>query len=100
MTEERHGARLHTSNFRTVTSDAVDSIDYSPKVKIIEVEFKGGDTYHYLNAKRTEWNKMIACADQKEGLGAYINQVFKAPYKKGERNYYKLNVVPGKLNIY
>jgi len=99
MTEERYGARLHTSNFRTVISDAVDSIDYSQKIKIIEVEFKGGDVYHYLNAKRTEWNKMIAFADQKEGLGAYINQVFKAPYKKGERNYYKLNIIHKKQHI-
>jgi hypothetical protein len=98
MTEERYGFRLQTGNFRKVISDAVHSIDYSPALKIIEVEFKGGDIYHYLDVKKSEWNKMIECADKKEGLGGYINQVFKEPYKKGERSYYRLNVIHGKLN--
>ena len=95
MAEESYGVRLQTSNFRKVISDAVDSIDYSPSIKIIEIEFKGGDIYHYLDAKKPEWNKMLALAKKKEGLGAYINQVFKAPYKNGERNYYRLHVIHG-----
>jgi hypothetical protein len=98
MAEERYGVRLRTKNFRRVRSNAVDSIDYSAKVKIIEVEFKGANIYHYLNVKRTEWDKMIEFADKGEGLGVYINQVFKQPYDKGERKYYKLHIIREKIN--
>jgi hypothetical protein len=94
---KKHALRLRTKNFRRVTSEAVASIDYSPATKIIEVKFKDGEIYHYLNTKKTEWNKMIEFADKGKGLGAYINQVFKEPYKTGERNYYKLNVIEEKL---
>lgn len=90
MAEEKYGFRLQSKNFRTVTSEAVDSIDYNPKAKIIEIEFKGGDVYHYLDAKNAEWKKMLGFVQKKKGLGAYVNQLFKEPYKKGERRYYRL----------
>jgi hypothetical protein len=84
---------LHTKNFRRVTSKAITGIDYNAKAKIIEVEFKDGEVYHYLNAQIREWDKMMEFADKKKGLGAYINQVFKEPYKRGKIKYYKLNVI-------
>jgi hypothetical protein len=96
MAEEKYGVRLQSGNFRTVTSDAVETIDYSPEAKIIEIEFKNEDVYHYLDAKKTEWNKMLEFADKKKGLGGYVNQVFKVPYKKGKREYYKLNIIEEK----
>ena len=95
--KEKYELRLGTKNFRRVTSDAVASIDYSPGAKIIEIEFKDGEIYHYLNAKKTEWNKMIGFAGRKKGLGGYVNQGFKEPYKSGERKYYKLNVIEERL---
>lgn len=94
---ERYGPRLSTKNFRKVRSHAVASIDYNPKARIIEIEFKEGEVYHYLNTRKTEWNTIIAFAGKGEGLGAYINQVFKEPYNRGERKYYKLNVIEEKV---
>ena len=86
--------RLYTKNFRRVKSHAATTIDYDPKAKIIEIEFKTGEIYHYCDAKRSEWNKMIEFAAKKEGLGTYVNQVFKKPYYSGERKFYKLDVIP------
>ena len=37
---DKYGERLGTKNFRKVTSEAALSIDYSPKRKIIEIEYK------------------------------------------------------------
>jgi nitrogen fixation/metabolism regulation signal transduction histidine kinase len=90
---EKSVLRLRTKNYRRVISEAISNIDYNAKLKIIEIEFKDGEVYHYLNAKKSEWNKMIEFADKGKGLGAYINQIFKEPYKTGERKYYRLNAI-------
>ncbi|MEP6683879.1 MAG: KTSC domain-containing protein [Parafilimonas sp.] len=90
---EKYAIRLRTDNFRKVTSKAIANIDYDREAKIIEIKFKDGEIYHYLDAKKTEWNRMIEFADKEKGLGAYINQVFKEPYKTGRRKYYKLDEI-------
>lgn len=89
---DKYAQRLHTGNFRKVTSDAVNSIDFDEKQNIVEVEWKGRHVYHYLNATKKEWNKMIEFANEGKGLGTYLNQVFKKPYDNCERNYYQLIV--------
>jgi len=98
MAEERYGLRLQTENYRPTKSEAIDSIDYSPKAKIIEIEFKDDGIYHYLDAKKTEWKKMLEFVENKKGLGGYVNQTFKEPYKKREREYYRLIVLEEKSN--
>ena len=90
---EKQALRLRTKNFRYVTSRAVTAIDYNARAKIIEIEFREGEVYHYLNAKKTEWGTLLQFAAKKEGLGVYVNTVFKKPYENGERKYYKLNVI-------
>ncbi|MBV9963333.1 MAG: KTSC domain-containing protein [Parafilimonas sp.] len=101
MAEERYGHRLQTRNFRPVTSGAILSIDYSPKNKLVEVEFKDSDIYHYLDAKKKEWEKMLEFVRKKEGLGGYVNSVFKDPYNKGEaHNNYRLTLFEFKHSIF
>jgi hypothetical protein len=95
---EKYEVRLRTKNFRRVKSEAVKSIDYEPTEKIIEIEYTTGETYHYRDAKRKEWNKMMEFANKGEGLGGYINEVFKEPYKKQERDSYKVNLIPEDLD--
>ncbi|MBA3649585.1 MAG: KTSC domain-containing protein [Chitinophagales bacterium] len=88
---DKYGIRLNTENHRKVSSQAVSSIDYSVKEKIIEIKFKEeARIFHYLNVKRNEWNKMMGLAEKKKGLGVYINQVFKKPYNDDYRDYYEL----------
>jgi hypothetical protein len=57
---DKYGKRLHTKNFRRVTSEAAISIDYYPELKIIEIEYQTGKIYHYLNMNNNVWNKFLA----------------------------------------
>lgn len=92
---DRFVPRLRTGNFTRVVSRAVTSIDYDAKARIIEIEYTTGEIYHYHNARKTEWIKMLALAVEEKGLGAYVNQVFKRHYTNGGRKYYRLNLPGG-----
>lgn len=86
---DKYGARLNTENYKEVKSAAATSIDYYPKLKIIEIEFSSGSIYHYLNVKKPVWNKFLAFAAKGKGLGEFISQ-FKQPYNDGVERYYEL----------
>jgi len=88
---DKYGRRLHTENFRRVTSEAVNNIDYDPGLKIIEIEYKPGNIYHYLNMNKNAWNKFLELADKGEGLGNYINHNFKKKIDDEGHDYYELN---------
>ena len=90
--------RLHTKNFRRITSEAAISIDYYSKLKIIEIEYKNGKIYHYLNMNKKVWNKFLEFANKGKGLGAYINQDFKYMIDENNYGYYELIVVPKYTN--
>ena len=85
MLPDKYGVRLNSNYFRKVKSHAVVSIDYDERLKMIEIEFVNKEVYHYLNTNHKEWNKFIEFSNKGEGLGAYINQVFKKKH-----DYYKL----------
>ncbi len=88
--KDKYGKRLHTKNFRSVTSQAATSIDYHPKEKIIEIEFKTKKFYHYLNMNKEVWDKFLNLANKGKGLGTYINQDFKDMIERENYNYYEL----------
>ena len=85
-----YGKRLHSKNFRRVNSHAAFSIDYDEKKKIIEIEYKTGKIYHYLNMSKTIWKKILSFADKGKGLGTYINQEFKKMINEDNYDYYEL----------
>ncbi|MGB8190700.1 MAG: KTSC domain-containing protein [Chitinophagaceae bacterium] len=90
--EPKRVERLQTDNFRFInTSEAVQSIDYYGKLKILEVEFVNSDddhsTYHYLNVPKATWQELQDTIESGESLGTYINKVIKPNY-----DYYKLEV--------
>lgn len=88
--ETKNALRLETDNFRFVnTSEAVQSLDYSKRLKILEVEFINGGVYHYLNVSNDTWKQLQETIEDGESLGAYINASIKANH-----DYYKLDV-PG-----
>jgi hypothetical protein len=95
---DKNGIRLNTKNFKRVDSEAVVSIDYNEKLRIIEIEFTNRKIFHYLSVKKSEWKEMISIINNKESLGTHINRVFKKPYNKGERDYYELIVEPEFIN--
>lgn len=88
--ETRNAPRLETDNFRFInTSEAVQSIDYSKRLKILEVEFINGGVYHYLKVNGDTWKALQETIAQGESLGGYVN----GPVKTNH-DYYKL-AVPG-----
>lgn len=87
---DKYEKRLHTKQFRQVTSRAITSIDYNAKSKILEIEFKTGHIYHYLDINKNIWKKVLEFADKGEGLGAYINQDFKAMVEDEKGDYYEV----------
>ena len=89
---DKYSERLHTINFRRVTSEAVISIDYYEKLKIIEIEYKTGKIYHYRNMTKDIWNKFLVFADKSKGLGTYIDQDFKQMIDDNNYDYYELIV--------
>ena len=89
---DKYSERLHTINFRRVTSEAAISIDYHPKLKIIEIEYKTGKVYHYLHMNKDIWNKFLEFADKGNGLGSYINQEFKQMIDDNNYDYHELIV--------
>jgi hypothetical protein len=91
----KYGDRLHTINFRRVTSEAAISIDYHPKLKILEIEYKPGKVYQYLHIDKKIWDTFLDFANIGEGLGAYINQDFKKMIDENNIGYYEL-IVAGK----
>lgn len=87
---DKYGRRLHTKNFRRVSSEAAISIDYDSKLKIIEIEYKTGKTYQYLDMNKKVWNRFLEFADKGKGLGAYINQDFKCVVDENDYDYYEV----------
>ncbi len=87
---DKYGERLYTKNYKRVNSDAAFSIDYYTKLKIVEIEYKTGKIYHYLNINKKIGNKFIAFANKGEGLGTYINQDFKKMIEENNYDYYEL----------
>lgn len=86
--ETKNALRLETDNFRFVnTSEAVQSLDYSKSLKILEVEFINGGVYHYLNVSKDTWKELQETIEDGESLGGYINSTIKANH-----DYYKLDV--------
>lgn len=98
--------RLSTKNFiKTPFSEAIKSIDYSIKLKLLEIEFKeenGNDkVYHYLGVERRIFENILHLKKTIDSLptplpkklreiyslGRFVNQQVKPQY-----DYYELIV--------
>ena len=60
-----------------VQSSSVAEISYDPKTKILEVVFRKGDVYQYLDVPMNVYHDMI-CADS---VGRFFNLQVKSNYK-------------------
>ena len=102
--QSRTGPRLNTKNFiKTPLSKAVISIDYSAKLKLLEIEFRDNQQiYHYKNVKKDVYEKLLMLkklresrssfseekVEEKYSIGKFVNQKVKTPH-----DYYELQVL-------
>ncbi|MEO7802374.1 MAG: KTSC domain-containing protein [Ginsengibacter sp.] len=87
---DKYAKRLHTDNFRQVTSKAIASLDYKTRSKILEIVFRTGHIYHYTDINKKIWQQISKFADRGEGLGTYVNQNFKSMVEEEHKDYYEV----------
>jgi predicted nuclease of predicted toxin-antitoxin system len=61
-----------------VESSAISSIEYDPKSKVLDIEFRAsGETYRYFDVPPDEYQGLLAAASK----GAYLNSRIKPIYR-------------------
>jgi len=64
-------------NRKAVTSSTIHSIGYDEKSQILEVEFKSGGIYQYLNVPKSVFDRFMASPSK----GKYLAQFIKDRYR-------------------
>ena len=60
-----------------VESSSLDSVGYDPRSETLEVEFKNGGVYRYLEVPEEEWRSLRTA----ESKGSYLNTHIKPSYR-------------------
>jgi len=60
-----------------VESSSLDSVGYDPRSETLEVEFKNGGVYRYLEVPEDEWRSLRTA----ESKGSYLNTHIKPTYR-------------------
>lgn len=60
-----------------VDSSNLDSVGYDPRSETLEVEFKNGGVYRYLEVPEEEWRSLRTA----ESKGSYLNSHIKPSYR-------------------
>ena len=60
-----------------VDSSSLDSVGYDPRSATLEVEFKNGGVYRYLEVPEDEWRSLRTA----ESKGIYLNTHIKPSYR-------------------
>lgn len=72
--------RIHTKNrLLTPSSGTTYVVAYSAEIEILEVEFKSGKVYHYLNVPLEIWKKFKSVISSGKSAGEFVNYTIK-PY--------------------
>jgi len=56
-----------------VASSAVDRVDYTPSSRALDVWYRGGGQYRYLDVPQTLYEELLAAPS----IGAFVNQRIK-----------------------
>ncbi|MBD0333420.1 MAG: DUF86 domain-containing protein [Chitinophagaceae bacterium] len=79
--EKKSSNRLSKRNaIITETSGTTVLINYSKEAKKLEVEFKGGRVYHYLNVEPEKWGEYRSWVKEGRSSGEFINKYIKPFY--------------------
>jgi len=77
--------RLNSKNkLNTPSSGTTNYVDYSAEKKILEVEFTGGKTYHYLNVEPAVWQNYKKVIMEGKSSGEFVNYFIKPNYSYEE----------------
>jgi hypothetical protein len=60
-----------------VESEAVRSIGYDPRSRVLQIEFENGAIYHYRDVPESEWQALM----QAESIGRFVTYRIKASYR-------------------
>lgn len=73
---------IANSNERlTTASTIIEELNYLPEKKILEIEFKAGSVYQYLNVPVSVWNKFKQYIESGGSAAAFINIYIKSKYE-------------------
>ena len=75
---------------KPVTSSVVIAAGYDAEHRILEVKFRNGRTYYYLDVPPAEYQRFMAA----DSVGAYLNEVIKPNYRAAQVRGGKVAVVP------
>ena len=64
----------------TPSSETTVYINYSPVGRVLEVQFTGGETYHYLKVEPEIWEDYKATIQASASSGAFVNKRIKPFY--------------------
>lgn len=77
--------RLNSKNkILTPTSGTTVYIDYSEEKKILEVEFRGGKTYHYYEVGLEIWKAYNDIVESGGSSGRFVNFEIKPNFRYDE----------------
>jgi len=77
--------RLNTNNkLYTPKSGTTVHIDYSDKMRVLEVEFLAGKVYHYKKVEPEVWEEYKEIVNSGQSSGVYINLNIKPNYNYEE----------------
>ena len=62
---------------RTPASTATNYLNYSEKDKILEIEYKQGNIYQYLNVPMKHWLQYREAVISGDSSGVYVNKLIK-----------------------
>lgn len=60
-----------------VESEAVRSVGYDPRPRVLQVEFENGAIYHYLDVPEPEYQALLRA----ESIGRFVTHRIKANYR-------------------
>ena len=76
------GKLLNSKNkLSTPGSGTTVYIDYSPSKKVLEVEFAGGNIYHYFPVEPRIWEEYREIVESGGSSGVYVNTKIKPRYE-------------------
>lgn len=73
--------RITVKRLATPDSETTEYIDYSVKRKCLEVGFRGGRAYQYLNVEIERWEDFRRAILAGGSSGTYINTIIKPNYQ-------------------
>ena len=81
MASEAMNKRLNRKGaLRTARSDTTNMINYSETLRRLEVEFKNGGVYHYLEVEPEKWEEYRDWVISGNSSGWFVNKKIKGFY--------------------